>query len=607
MSVDLGFDAADFDRARHGLIAEPDPASTNDWGMPIWNATAYAFLDGEPADTVHPGLWRQAQLNAIAGLFEVTDGVYQVRGIDISNVTFIAGDDGWVVIDPLTTTGTAAAALSLLHEHVPARPVTALIYTHSHVDHFGGARGVLAAAKGDIPIVAPVGFLEAAIDENVHAGIAMRRRAAYMYGSLLPIGPQGHVDCGLGKAIPPPTNSGLVPPTVDITETGTELELDGVRIVFQLTPDTEAPAEMNFMFPELRALCMAENCTGTLHNVYTPRGAPVRDALGWSRYIDEAIRIFGAETDIVFASHNWPRLGHDDAIAHLGRQRDLYRFIHDQTLRLANHGFTSKEIAETLTLPPDLEGDASAHGYYGTVKHNTKAVYQRYLGWFDANPANLDPHPPVEAATRYVEFMGGADAVLTKARESFFAGDFRWVAEVVNHVVFADPTNIEARGLQADALEQLGYRAESGPWRDFYLTGAQELRHGVPNLPAMPAATGDVTSAMTVGMLLDHLAIRLDGLRASGLKLTVQIDVTDREEQHAMALEHSAIRHHEGTHSGEADTYLRTTHADLAQLCLGTAAPNDLADTEITGDRASFDTLVSLLDTFAFWFPIVEP
>ena len=361
-------------------------------------------------ESVNPSLWRQAQLNAIHGLFEVQPGVWQARGYDISNITFIEGDNGWLVIDPLTTEGTAAACLALANEHLGERPVTAVIYTHSHVDHYGGVHGVVDAADvaaGRVPIVAPEGFLSEAVSETVIAGPVMSRRATYMYGMLLPRNERGQVDCGLGKITPlgPP---GLIAPTVEISRTGEELELDGVRVVFQNTPDAEAPAEMNFYFPDLRLLCMAENCSHTMHNIYTPRGAQIRDSLAWSKYIHEALLLFGDKTDILFASHHWPRFGQDDAKEFLTRQRDVYRWLHDQTMRLANHGHTAVEIGEQLELPECFAGHAHTRGYYGTVNHNAKAVYQRYLGWFDGNPANLNPLPPVESGERYVDFMGGA-------------------------------------------------------------------------------------------------------------------------------------------------------------------------------------------------------
>lgn len=608
-------------RATRGRIAGPaSPQVAHGAGWDVWDLDAYAFLDGEAPPEVHPSLWAQARRNNEAGLFEVAPGFWQVRGLDLANLTVVDGVEGRIVIDPLTSTQTAAAALALVDEHLGARPVTAVIYTHSHVDHFAGVRGVVDEADvlaGRIPVIAPAGFLEAAVSENVVAGVAMTRRASYMYGALLPKGPHGHVDAGLGKGVPLLADQGLIAPTIDIAETGTELVVDGVRIVFQVTPDTEAPAEMNFHFPDHRVLCLAENCTCTLHNLYTPRGAPVRDALGWSRYLQEAIDLYGAESDVMFASHHWPRWGGEEIVEHLENQRDAYRFLHDQTLRLANHGQTSREIAETLRLPAGLADDPNLRGYYGTVSHNTKAVYQRYLGWFDANPANLEPHPPEAAASRYVEFMGGADAVLAKARVSFDAGDFRWVAEVVGHVVFADPSNVAARALQADAFEQLGYQAESAPWRDFYLTGAQELRHGQP--PGRPGEgpAAEVIAAMTTLQLFDSLGVRIDGPAVAGDRWRLDVTVPDRGERWSVGVRNGAIHTSPRSLDDPApDAADRTVvaveadHAALGALVFGARSLDDaVADgsVRVPQGREHLATLFEHLDRFVLMFPIVTP
>jgi alkyl sulfatase BDS1-like metallo-beta-lactamase superfamily hydrolase len=395
-------------------------------------------------------------------------------------MTIVEGERGVLVIDPLLSAETAAAALGLYRQHRGDRPVTGLLYTHSHADHFGGVRGVLSAEEieaGRVPILAPEGFTEHAISENVYAGTAMGRRAAYMYGAALDRGPRGQVGAGLGQTVS--TGAlGLVPPTVAITATGQEETVDGIRMVFQMAPGTEAPAEMHVYFPERRALCIAENATHVLHNILTLRGAVVRDPHAWAGYLTEAIDLFGGELEVVFASHHWPTWGRERAVEFLALQRDLYAYLHDQTLRMLNQGLTPAEIAEAMVLPPALETAWSARGYYGSVSHNVKAIYQRYMGWYDGNPAHLWPHPPAEAGRRYVEFLGGADAVVAKARDSFEAGDFRWAAEVLNHVVFADPDHQAAGELLADTYEQLGYGAENGTWRCVYLSGAYELRHG---------------------------------------------------------------------------------------------------------------------------------
>ncbi len=617
----MSSDRSDFERVSRGLLAAPAQRQIlGRFAHAVWDHDSYAFLDDpaladDPPATVHPSLWRQGRLNNVAGLFEVTHGVYQVRGLDISNISFISTTSGWIVIDPLTSRETASAALELVVAHFGERPIHAVIYTHSHTDHFGGVRGVLSDAdieSGRVQIIAPAGFLEAAVSENVLAGTVMLRRATYMYGALLPRDEKGHVDTGLGKGLPALPSVGLVAPNVDVEHTGSEITIDGVRMIFQITPGTEAPAEMNIFFPEQRALCMAENCTANQHNVYTLRGAQVRDALGWSKYINESIELFGETTDVLFASHHWPRWGRGEALDYLASQRDAYRYVHDQTLRLANHGLTMNEIAEELALPDSLGREFFNRGYYGTMSHNAKAVYQRYLGWFDANPAHLNPHPPVPAAQRYVAFMGGADAVVAKARESFDAGDYRWVAEVVNHVVFADPDNEPARLLQADALEQLSYQSESGPWRDFYLTGAQELRSHGTMLAGVPgnALSSEFVNAMTCEMIFDLLGVRLNGPKAASLFVNVDVTVTDRDEIWALGVAHGALHATKGRRHSIPDVSVQLSHAALAALASGQgefAALENSGALHIDGSRDALEALLLALDTFAFGFEVVLP
>ncbi len=605
-------DPGDFERANRGLLAQHPTGVIDGGGHRAWDIGAHDFIreSEEAPPSVNPSLWRQGRLNAVHGLFEVADGVWQARGYDISNITFIDGRDGWVIIDPLTTSATARACLDLANSVLGERRVSSVIYTHSHADHFGGILGVTTNEEvdaGNVRIIAPEGFLREAVSENVIAGPAMLRRAGYMFGPLLEPGPFGHVDSGLGKGVPK-ANSALIAPTEEVAVTGTELDVDGVRIVFQNTPGGEAPAEMNFLFPEKRLLCMAENCTHTMHNLYTPRGAQVRDALGWSKYINEAIELFISQTDVLFASHHWPRFGHEDSREFLVRQRDLYRWLHDQTMRLANHGFTSLEIAEQLELPDCFAVNGHTRQYYGTVSHNSKAVYQRYLGWFDANPANLQPHPPVEAGRRYVEFMGGADEVVRKARVAFDEGDYRWVAQVVNHVVFAHPDHHEARMLQADALEQLGYQAESGPWRNFYLTGAMELRHGV-KVPGRATSRG-MTSALTIEQIFDAIAVRLDATKVVGLKATVNWRFTDVDENHLMGLDHCALHHTAGRLADDADVTLTLTKVVLGDLLTGQtnfAEASESGDLVVDGDLGALLAIFGNLDTFDGSFAIVEP
>ena len=612
-------DDSDFDRATRGLVAQHPTGAIGD-DFPVWDVRLHDFVRDAPdaPDTVNPSLWRQARLNCVHGLFEVAapdasggGGVWQVRGYDLSNITFVAGSTGWIVIDPLTSAETAAAALDLANEHLGARPVVAVIHTHSHIDHFAGVLGVTSQADvdaGRCRIIAPENFLAEAVSENVIAGPVMVRRAMYMYGGLLPASATGHVDAGLGKAAPL-GSVGLIPPTEEISVTGTELDIDGVRVVFQSTPGTEAPAEMNFHFPDMRLLCMAENCTHNLHNLYTPRGAQVRDALAWSKYIGEAIDLFADRSDTCFASHHWPRFGAADVREFLVRQRDLYRWLHDQTMRLANHGLTPVEIAEELDLPPSLETEFHARGYYGTVNHNVKAVYQRYIGWFDGNPANLHRLPPVESAHRYVDYMGGATAVLERARRDFDAGDYRWVAEVVDKVVFADPENREARRLQADALEQLGYQAESAPWRNFYLTGAQELRAD-DLLDLGTAGLGGLAPAMTTEMLFDSMAVRLVPDRVGDGRWSVNWLVTDRDERHVTGLSNRTLFHRPDAAEDSPACTVSTTSTTLIALINGTVTLDEAVasgDLTVDGDVAPLRGMLEALDTWARVFPIVTP
>lgn len=601
----------DFDLASNGFIGTiPDAKVVNEAGNTVWDMSRFDFIKDEAPDTVNPSLWRQAKLNSIHGLFKVTDGIYQVRNFDLSNITFIEGDTGYIVIDPLISAEPAAAALALMREHRGDKPVTAVIYTHSHVDHYGGVKGVLSdedIANG-LQIIAPEGFLEAAVSENVLAGNAMGRRATYMYGSMLPPGPKGHVDAGLGKTVSVGKVS-LVPPTVSICETGETLTVDGVEIIFQVTPDTEAPAEMNFFFPQYKALCMAENCSCHLHNIITPRGAVVRDAKSWSYYINEAIDLYASQTDVLFASHHWPRWGKEASVTFLQKQRDLYKYVHDQTLRLANHGQTPLEIAEDFKLPPSLEREWYTRGYYGTLSHNTKAIYQRYLGWFDGNPANLHKWPPVEAGKRYVAAIGGADAVLEKAKTSFDEGDYRWVAELVNHLVFAEPGNPGARQLQADAFEQLGYQAESGPWRAFYLTAAQELRNPMPASDFPRPAGADTVRGLPTNELLDSMSVRLNGPKAGEKEFTFNLKVSDTGEAYLVTVTNAVLHHEPCKTAASPDAAIEIERLALAQLALGEKTVEEaMADgAKITGRPEALTELLGLLDVFDFWFNIVEP
>lgn len=611
-------DARDFDDAARGLIA-PLPNGgkvVTEAGWPVWDLSRYEFLLGhghgrDAPDTVNPSLWRQMRLTVQGGLYEVVPGLYQVRTIDLSNITFAEGPDGLVAFDPLISAETAAAALELYYEHRPRKPIVAVVYSHSHVDHYGGARGIVDEAdvnSGKVKIIAPEGFLEAAVSENVLAGTAMSRRASYMYGNLLPADARGQVGAGLGVTTSLGT-IGLIPPTDHITETGQRMNIAGLDFEFMLAPDSEAPAEMHWFIEQFKAVTAAENCCHTLHNTYTLRGAKIRDPLAWSKYLEKTIALWGDRAEVIYGMHHWPAWGSDRVHELLGMGRDGYRFINDETLRLANHGLTPSEIAERVEFPAELGRHWAMRGYYGSLNHNIKATYVNYLGWFDGNPAGLHEHPPEEKAKRYVEFMGGADSALEKARGAFDLGDYRWVVEVVNHVIFADPGNEEAKELQADALEQLGYQSESGSWRNFYLTAASELRHGVLDIAAPDAGGADSVKAMTTSLFFDYLGMRLNGQRAGAKKLTLGCVLPDVGESWTLLLRNGALSHREGA-DPEADATVTIDRANLNDVILGTAPLVDQIDdgrASIDGDAQALHDLIDLLDEFEFWFNIVTP
>ena len=610
-------DQQDFADAQRGFIAPlPDGGVIRAQdGTPVWDLSGFSFIKAGAAapETVNPSLWRQSQLLMSAGLFKVCDRVYQVRSADASNITFIEGDTGLIVVDPLISTECAKTSLELYYQHRPKKPVKAVIYTHSHVDHYGGVKGVVSEAEvkaGRVKIIAPAGFLKAALDENVMAGTAMSRRAGCMYGVFLPPGPQGKVTMGLGVTVSTGTIT-LIPPTDLITATGQEMTLDGLNFVFQMVPDTEAPAEMHFYLPQLKVLCPAENCCHNLHNLYTLRGAKVRDALAWSKYLNEALERWGEGSEVLLRVHHWPIWGQAQIVDRLKKQRDMYRYLHDQTLRLANQGYTMLEIGEMIELPASLAKEWYARGYYGTVNHNVKGVYVKYLGWFDGNPANLHPLPPVESSTRYVEFMGGADAVISKARKYYDQGEYRWVAQVMNHVVFADPANAAARDLQAQALEQLGYQAESGPWRNFYLTGAQELRRGVVKTETTSTASPDSIQAMPLDLFFDYLGVRLNGPKAAGKTMTINWNFTDIKERYVLALENATLNHTANKQATDADATVTLRRADLDEVIAGgkpkLEAKLAAGDIKVEGKPEKLGELLSLMDNFDPMFNIVTP
>lgn len=607
-------DTRDFDDARRGFLGTIEDAHiVGDTGRVVWTMKTYAFQRDEVAPpTVNPSLWRQARLNTAHGLYEVVPGVYQVRGFDIANMTLVEGKKGVIIADALTAIEAAQEALALYRRHRGDRPVTGLIYTHTHVDHWGGAAGVIDpkdVAAGKIPVIAPDQFMEHTVSENVIAGNAMLRRALYQFGGLLPRGPKQQVDCGLGKAITA-GRVALVPPNDIITHTGETRTIDGVEFVFQMAPETEAPAEMHFYLPALKVLNLAENATHNFHNLLPFRGSQVRNSLDWSKYIQEALDLWGEEADTLCGQHHWPVWGRAHVVAHLEAQRDLYRYAHDQTVRLMNHGLKPAEIAEQIGTPKSLDGTWATRGYYGHIRHNAKAIYQHYLGWYDANPANLDPMPPVETGRKLVEYMGGADAILDRSRADFAKGEYRFVAQVLSHLVFAEPDNSAARALLADSFEQLGYLTESSTWRNAYLFGALELRHRMPNVPSRSAIGPHILRALPTAQLFDYLAVCLNGPKAEGFRTTQNWHFTDTGETYCVIVSNSAMSISPRRLAPVPDATVRLTRTDLdaiiaekttleAAVASGTIA--------IAGDSEKVLGLFSRLDTFERMFEIVEP
>ncbi|KQQ94683.1 alkyl sulfatase [Leifsonia sp. Leaf325] len=599
-------DSADVEDADRGFIAalQPGIISRPD-GHVVWDAESYAFLEGEAPASVNPSLWRQSKLVVKQGLYEVVEGIYQVRGLDLSNVTFVEGDTGIIVIDPLISTETAAAALGLYRAHRGERPVVAVIYSHSHVDHFGGVFGVTSEAEveaGSVQIIAPEGFIEHAVSENVYAGTAMSRRAGYMYGAALARGPQGQVGAGLGQTTSA-GEVGVIPPTLEVTTTGETHVIDGVEIEFQMAPGTEAPSEMHFYFPKYRALCMAENATHTLHNLLTLRGALVRDPHIWSQYLTEAIDTFADRADVAFASHHWPTWTGERIVEYLSLQRDLYAYLHDQTLRLINRGYQGAEIAEMIEMPPALQQAWSTHGYYGSVSHNVKAIYQRYMGWFDGNPARLWPHPPAEQAKRYVDAIGGLDRVVELAQAAFDSGDFRWAATLLDNAVFTDPDHVPSRELLADTLEQLAYGSENGTWRNFFLSGATELRDGNFGTPTATSAPA-ILAQLTPEQLFDAIAISVNGPKAWDLDLSINVTFTDLDTAYRLTLRNGVLISRKASADPDATASISTTKGRLLGVMAGDVSSPGL---DITGDGSVLTTLLGVLDRGDPGFNIVLP
>jgi alkyl sulfatase BDS1-like metallo-beta-lactamase superfamily hydrolase len=608
-------DRGDFDDASRGLIAKPDTLTIKDAkGNVVWDLEQYKqyIRDEKPApDSVNPSLWRNAQLNMHHGLFKVHDRIFQVRGYDLSNITFVQGDTGWIVFDPLISEETAKAAYEFVTQRLGNRPVVAVVYSHSHIDHYGGVKGVVTEADvkaGKVQILAPEHFAEHAISENVIAGNAMGRRAVYMYGALLPRNEKGGLNGGLGQTVSTGA-AGLILPSRDIKTTGETVTIDGVTMVFQMTPGTEAPAEMNTWFPQFNAMWMAENTTNTLHNVLTLRGAQVRDPLKWASYLNETIDLYGPKVEVKFQAHHWPQWGNTKILDYWKKQRDLYKYQHDQTVNLMNKGYTGIEISNMVKLPPELDKQFYNRGYYGSIKHNTRAIYQRYMGFCDAVPATLDQLPPDDAAKKYVDYMGGAPAILVKAKADFDKGEYRWVAEILQRVVFADANNKDAKELLADAYEQMGYQSESGPWRSVYLQGAFELRNGVPSAGGTNVASPDTIKAMPPEMTFDFFGVRLNGPKAAGKKIVMNIDFTDLQKQYALSVENGVLNYAKKP-AANADAKLTLAKTVLDRIQLGEITPEQAitsGEMKLEGKREAFTEFVGLLDKFPFWFNIVTP
>ena len=607
-------DMEDFKNAQKGFIDRGEEEITDASGNIVWSTKKFAFMQDlkkkAPA-TVNPSLWRQMLLVNLTGLYKVNEHIYQVRNYDLANFTIIEGKSGLIIMDPLVSAEPAKAALELYFKHRPKKPVVAVIYTHSHIDHFGGVRGIVEEADlqaGKVKIYAPHGFVENAIAENVMAGNAMSRRASYMYGNVLPKNEKGNVGAGLGSS----TSSGnvtMIVPTHIISEAWEDHVIDGLHFEFQLTLNTEAPSEMHYYIKEYKALCPAENVNHTMHNLYTLRGAKVRDSKAWSKHIDNMLLRWGDEAQVLFAPHHWPSWGNDEINKHVAKQRDTYKFMHDQVLRLANHGYTIDEVGDMVKLPKALDQTWASHGYYGSISHNARAIFNFYLGYFDGNPSHLHKLSPEPGAVKYVEYMGGSKNVIEMAKKDYANGEYRWVAEALDHVVFAEPNNKEAKDLLADTLEQLGYVAESGPWRNFYLSGARELREGIKVAPTPNTASPDVVKNMPVVMILDYMAVRLNPEKAQGKKIKINFNFTDTNELYTVFLENSTLNNREGN-ADDADSTITTTRANLDSILLGQLTVEEGLKSgaiKVQGAKGKFQAIQGMLDDFEFWFNIVTP
>ncbi len=606
-------DRQDFEDAQRGFIAPllNEGKLTTPDGKVYYRALDYQFDINAPApDTINPSLWRQSQVNGISGLFKVTDRMYQVRSQDISNITFIEGDTGIIVIDPLVTPNAAKASLDLYFKHRPQKPIVAIIYTHSHTDHYGGVKGIVSEADvkaGKVQIIAPAGFMEEAISENVLAGNIMSRRALYSYGLLLPHNAQGNIGNGLGVTLATGDPS-IIAPTHSITKTGEKLNIDGLDFEFLMAPGSEAPSEMHLYIPALKALCTAENSTHTLHNFYTLRGAKTRDTAKWTDYLNETLDKWGSQAEVLFMPHTWPVWGNQHINDYISKYRDTIKYIHDQTLHLANQGYTMNEIGNMIHLPETLDKNWASRGYYGSVSHNARAVYNFYLGYYDGNPANLNPYGQVDMGKRYVKALGGSAHAINLAREAYNQGDYRWASELLKQVIAADPGDQVAKNLQADTFEQLGYQAESATWRGFYLTGAKELREGVKKFEHASTASSDTIKGMTVEMLLDYLAVRLDSEKAAGKNISLNFNFSNNDNMN-LSLENSVLNYRK-TLQPKADASFYMSRSDLHDVLVGQAKMADLVKAKkvkIIGNANKLNEIISCMDKFELWTNIVTP
>ena len=605
-------DKQDFEEQTKGFIAAPDYKQIMaEAGHVAWDMGKYEFLlKGEDFDSIHPSLQRQAILNMNYGLYEVIPGIYQIRGYDLANISFIKGDTGWIVFDPLTAKETAAAALKFINEQLGERPVVAVVYSHSHADHFGGVRGVVDEAdvrSGKVKVIAPVGFMDHAVSENVYAGNAMSRRLFYQYGVLLPASPFGHVDQSIGKNTAA-GNLGLIEPNVVIEDDFEEMTVDGVKMIFQNTPGTEAPAEMNTYFPDMKAFWAAENITGTIHNIYTLRGALVRDALEWSKQINEALYRFGLEAEVMFASHSWPRWGNARVQEVMRGQRDMYAHLNNQVLHLANQGVTINQVHNVYEPPETLQQQWYARGYHGSMEHNSRAVINRYLGYWDANPTTLIPLSPEDSAPLYVEMMGGADKIIAKGQELYDLGEYRHAQEILNKLVYAEPDNQVAKDLLADAFEQFGYQQESPSVRNSFLAAALELRSGIPEGASPKTGGPDMVRAMTTDLFLDFLGIRMDSKKAEGMTFTINVVTPDNGEQFVLEMSNATLTNIRGQQAKDPDLTITVDRADLETVMMGAATFDqqiEAGKAKLGGNREVYEQLKTTLVQFELGFEMM--